>query len=166
MNNPFEENQTNIRPTFLTVLCILTLVWNALKFYSAVPNTFSPETIIENKEKSNEMVMDMFSKYMSEKDLEKVEESQAETNKMMEKDKLVMSGGVSLISSLLLILGAIWMWGLRKKGFLVYIVGNVIGILAPLIIFGGTIGWGFSLMSLIASAIFTGLYAMNMKYLS
>ncbi len=166
MQNPFEENQGSARPTFLTILCILTLVWNAYKFYGAIPNTFSPETVMANKEQASEMMMDMFSKYMSEKDLEQVEKSQEETAKMFEKDNLVLSGGISLISSLLLILGAVWMWGLRKKGFWVYIAGNIVGILAPIIIFGGQIGWSVGIMSLIASAIFTGLYAMNLKYLS
>ncbi|WP_435356892.1 hypothetical protein [Emticicia sp. SJ17W-69] len=166
MQNPFEENQGSVRPTFLTILCILTLVWNAYKFYGAIPNTFTPEKVIANKEQANEMITDMFSKYMSEKDLEKIEESQAETAKLFEERNLVVSGGMSLISSLLLILGAIWMWGLRKKGFWVYIAGNAVGILAPIIIFGGQIGWSVGIMSFIASAIFTGLYAANLKFLS
>jgi hypothetical protein len=166
MQNPFEEKQTSVRPTFLTVLCILTLSWNAYKFYGAIPNTFSPETVMANKEQANELMTDMLSKYVSEKDLDKIEETQVETAKMFEKDKLVTSGGVSLISSLLLILGAIWMWGLQKRGFWVYIAGNVVGILAPIIIFGGSIGWSVAFMSLIAAGIFTGLYAANLKFLS
>ncbi|CAH0996314.1 hypothetical protein EMA8858_02445 [Emticicia aquatica] len=166
MQNPFEENQTPIRPTFLTVLCILTLTWNAYKFYGAIPNTFTPEKVMESKEQANEMITEMLSKYMKEEDLEKVEESQAETAKMFEKDNLVLSGGISLISSLLLILGAIWMWGLRKKGFWVYLAGNAVGVLAPIIIFGGQIGWSIGIMSFIASAIFVGLYTLNLKYLS
>ena len=166
MQNPFDENQTPVRPTFLTILCILTLVWNAIKFYNATDSAFSPEKVIASKEQSNEMMIDMFSKYMKDEDLEKIEESQAEANKMLEKDNLVLSGGISLISALLLILGAIWMWGLQKRGFWVYIAGNIIGILAPIIIFGGQIGWSVGIMSLIASAIFTGLYAINLKYLA
>ena len=166
MQNPFEENQTSVRPTFLTVLCVLTLVWNAYKFYGAIPNTFTPEKVMANKEQANEMITEMLSKYMSDKDLEKIEESQAETAKLFEERNLVLSGGMSLISSLLLMLGAIWMWGLRKKGFWVYIAGNIVGILAPIIIFGGQIGWSVGVMSFIASAIFTGLYAVNLKFLS
>ena len=42
MQNPFEENQTSVRPMFLTILCVLTLVWNAYKFYGAIPNIFTP----------------------------------------------------------------------------------------------------------------------------
>lgn len=166
MQNPFEENQTPVRPTFLTILCVLTLVWNAYKFYGAIPNTFTPEKVMANKEQANEMITEMLSKYMSDKDLEKIEESQAETTKLFEERNLVVSGGMSLISSLLLMLGAIWMWGLRKKGFWVYIAGNIVGILAPILIFGGQIGWTVGVMSFIASAIFTGLYAVNLKFIS
>lgn len=166
MQNPFDENQNSVRPTFLTVLCILTLVWNAYKFYGAIPNTFTPEKVMANKEQTNEMMTDMLSKYMSQADLEKIEESQIEAAKLFEERNLVISGGMSLISSLLLILGAIWMWGLRKKGFWVYIAGNIVGVLAPIIIFGGQIGWSVGFMSLIAAAIFTGLYAVNLKFLT
>ncbi len=166
MKNPFEENQVAVRPTFLTVLCILTIIWNAFKFYSAIPNTFTPEKIIESKEQSNEMVMEMFSKYMSENDLEQIEKSQEMLGQYFDRNNLVLSGGINLISCLLLILGAVWMWELRKKGFWVYLAGNVIGILAPILIFGGSIGWTFGIMSLIASAIFTSLYSANFRYLS
>lgn len=166
MQNPFEENQTSVRPMFLTILCVLTLVWNAYKFYGAIPNIFTPDKVIESKEQANEMVMDMFSKYMSEKDLEKIEESQEEANKLIQKDTLVTSGVMSLISSILLILGAIWMWGLSKKGFWVYLAGNAIGIIAPIFIMGGAAGWGIGVMALINAAIFSGLYAMNLKFLS
>jgi hypothetical protein len=31
---------------------------------------------------------------------------------------------------------------------------------------GGAIGWGVGIMSLINAAIFSGLYAMNLKFLS
>ncbi|MDZ7933998.1 MAG: hypothetical protein U5M51_03295, partial [Emticicia sp.] len=119
-----------------------------------------------SKEQANEMVMDMFSKYMSEKDLEKIEESQEEANKLIQKDTLVTSGVITLISSILLILGAIWMWGLRKKGFWVYIAGNAIGVIAPIVIMGGTAGWGIGIMALINAAIFSGLYYTNLKFLS
>ena len=164
MENPFDENRTSIRPTFLTILCVLTLVWNAYKFYGAIPNTFTPEKIIASKEQANELIVDMFSKYnIPENEIEKIDEMQAN---LYNEKKLVMSGVGSFISSILLILGAVWMWSLRKKGFWVYIAGNIVGILAPIIIFGGQIGWTFGIMSLVASAIFTGLYAVNLKFLS
>ena len=166
MLNPFDDNTTTLRPTFLTILCVLTFAWNAYKFYGAFPNVFTPEKVMANKEQANEMMMEMMSKYMSEKDLEKVEETQTETNKLFEEKNLLASGIASIISSVLLILGAIWMWGLRKKGFYVYIAGNVVGILAPIIIFGGQIGWAMGILSLIVSALFTGLYAMHLKYFS
>jgi hypothetical protein len=166
MQNPFDENQSSARPTFLTVLCILTFAWNAYKFYGGIPNTFTPEKVMANKEKANEMMTDMFSKYMSEKDLEQIEKSQEATAQLFEERNLVLSGGMTMISSLLLLLGAFWMWNLQKRGFWVYLAGNAVGILAPIFIVGGQIGWTFGIVSFIASAIFTGLYAMNLKYLA
>jgi len=166
MQNPFEENTVSVRPTLLTILCILTFLWNAYKFYGAVPNVFTPEKVVASKEQANEMMMDWMSKYMSEKDLEQVEESQKETNKMFDEQILLITGIVSIVSSVLLILGGIWMWGLRKKGFFVYVAGNALGVIAPIVIMGGQIGWAIGIMSLINAVLFTGLYAMHLKYFS
>ncbi|RFS17517.1 hypothetical protein [Emticicia sp. C21] len=166
MQNPFEENTVPVRPTFLTILCVLTFLWNAYKFYGAIPNVFTPEKVAASKEQANEMMVDMMSKYLSDKELEQVEKSQEETDKLFSEKNLVTAGVVTLISAALLILGGIWMWGLQKKGFYVYIAGNVIGVLAPIIILGGTIGWSIGIASLISSALFTGLYAMHLKYFS
>src|SRR6218665_2505939 len=134
MQNPFEENTGTIRPTFLTILCMLTFLWNAYKFYGAIPSVFTPEKVAASKEQANEMMIDMMSKYLSDKDLEEVEKSQQETDKLFDEKRLISGGIASIISSALLILGGIWMWGLRKKGLLVYIAGNTIGVLAPIII--------------------------------
>lgn len=166
MQNPFEENTVPVRPTFLTILCVLTFLWNAYKFYGAIPSVFTPEKVAASKEQANEMMIDMMSKYLSDKDLEEVEKNQQQMDKVFSEKNLVTAGVISIISAALLILGGVWMWGLRKKGFYVYIVGNAIGVLAPIIILGGTIGWSIGIASLISSAIFTGLYAMHLKYFS
>jgi hypothetical protein len=166
MQNPFEENTVPVRPTFLTILCVLTFLWNAYKFYGAIPNVFTPEKVAASKEQANEMMADIMSKYLSDKELEEVEKSQHETDKLFSEKNLVTTGVASIISAVLLILGGVWMWGLRKKGFYVYIAGNAIGVLAPIIIIGGTIGWSIGIASLINAALFTGLYAMHLKYFS
>lgn len=166
MQNPFEENTTPSRPTFLTILCILTFLWSAWKAYEAIPRVFYPERVAATQEQANEMVMEMMSKYFSGEDLEKIEENQKETAKMFQEKTLVASGIVTILSSALLILGGIWMWGLRKKGFYVYIAGNAIGVLAPIILLGGMIGWSIGIASLINAALFTALYATNLKHLS
>lgn len=166
MQNPFEENTVPMRPTFLNILCILTFLWSAWKFYDAIPRVFNPEKVVATQEQANEMVMEMMSKYFSEKDLEKIEENQKETAKIFEVKTLVASGIAAILSSALLILGAIWMWGLRKKGFYVYIAGNAVGVLAPIILAGGMIGWTIGIAALVNAVIFTALYATNLKYLS
>lgn len=166
MQNPFEENSVPLRPTFLTILCVLTFLWNAYKFYDAIPRIFTPEKVMATQEQANEIMMDMMSKYMSEKDLEKMEEGQKETSKLFEENNLIAAGVASFISSALLILGGIWMWGLRKKGFYVYIAGNAVGVLAPIIILGGTIGWSIGIASLLNAAFFSSLYAIHLKYFS
>jgi hypothetical protein len=145
---------------------MLTFLWNAYKFYGAIPSVFTPEKVAASKEQANEMMVDMMSKYLSDKDLEQVEKSQQETDKLFSEKNLMTSGIITIISAVLLILGGIWMWGLRKKGFYVYIAGNAIGVLAPIFLLGGMIGWSIGIASLINAALFTGLYSLHLKYFS
>ncbi|GAB3506221.1 hypothetical protein [Emticicia fontis] len=166
MQNPFEENAAPMRPVLLTILCMLTFLWNAYKFYGAIPSVLTPEKVAASKEQANEMMIDMMSKYLSGKELEEVEKNQPDMDKLFDEKRLATSGVASIISAALLVLGGIWMWGLRKKGFYVYIAGNAIGVIAPIIIFGGTMGWWIGIFSLINAAIFTGLYGIHLKYLS
>lgn len=166
MQNPFEENTAPVRTTFLTILCILTFIWNAVQLYTGIRRVFMPEAIMAEKEQSNEMMMDIMSKYMSASDLEKFEESRGQMDAMFEKKQLITGGVANLVSGMLLILGGIWMWGLRKKGFYVYLAGNAVGVLAPIILLGGSMGWSIGIFSLINAALFSGLYALHLKSFS
>ncbi len=154
-----------MRSTFLTVLCVLTFVWNSYKIYSSASNYKNSETMSENMVPIMEQVQEQMAQDFTE-------EQEAEMDKMMVgmKEKfnasnIKTSSVLTLISALLLILGGIWMWDLKKKGFWVYIAGNAIGIIAPAIIFGGIVGTSIAVMSAILAAIFIGLYATNLKSL-
>lgn len=72
----------------------------------------------------------------------------------------------SILASILTLLGAIMMWKLRKIGFWVYVLGTVIGIVAPLLIFpGNIIAVVFSVALSLIGIIFIVLYAINKKQL-
>jgi len=72
----------------------------------------------------------------------------------------------SILSSILTILGAILMWKLRKIGFWIYVLGAVIGVVAPVIIFSGNIiAVILSIGLAFFGALFVVLYAINKKQL-
>jgi len=72
----------------------------------------------------------------------------------------------SILASILTLLGAIMMWKLRKIGFWIYVLGTVIGIVAPLIIYSGNLLGAISAIGIgFFGILFVVLYAINKKQL-
>lgn len=156
------------RPTFLTVLCILTFVVSGYHLIMAViglftSNSFDPD---QWQDISNQM-----GEAMSGAD----SASQEMAARMMDALSSMMQAGIAnavtlgitaILASALSILGAYWMFQLKKIGYYTYIVAKVVGIIIPLFIFGFNIltlmMYGF--IALIA-VLFIVLYGINRKYM-
>lgn len=166
MQNPFEETTVPLRPTFLTILCSLTLIWNFIGFYNGAKKIMTAEAIASRKEEVESMFEEMMSKYTPNDNSSQAEQMQASLSMMFEEKNIIDAGIANVLSSGLLILGGLWMWRLRKLGFYVYVGGNIVGVLAPIILMVGPIAWGIGIMSLVNAALFTGLYSIHLKYFS
>ena len=156
------------RPTFLTVLCILTFVVSGYHIIMAVIDLFSSKSFdpAQWQDISNQMAEAMSGADSS---------SQEVANQMMEALSSMMQAGIdnaltlgitALVASGLSILGAYWMFNLKKIGYYTYIAAKVIGIIIPLIIFGVNIltimMYGF--ITVIA-VLFIVLYGIHRKYM-
>lgn len=73
----------------------------------------------------------------------------------------------SLISNLLTMIGAFLMLRLKKNGLRLYILGCIIAVVAPLLVFGSDniMGFSLALMAGLSGALFILLYALKMKYM-
>jgi hypothetical protein len=72
----------------------------------------------------------------------------------------------SILAAILTLIGAIMMWNLRKIGFWIYVLGTVIGIVAPLIIYSGNLIGAISSIGIgFFGVLFVVLYAINKKQL-
>jgi hypothetical protein len=156
------------RPTFITVLCILTfigsgwgLIGGAIQYFSAEKQALSMSI---TKEKAST-------------DIEKSGKNDAGTQ-MAEKmvnsmtsaftaENLKKTGIASIIGALFCLAGAFLMWQLKKNGFYLYIAGTLIGIISPFIIYGTN-----NFMSIITSVmvgfvgiVFVILYGVNLKHM-
>ena len=124
------------RPTFLTVLCILTFIGSGLGIFNGITTAFMSTAL---------------GGIMSEFSI-------AENVKIF--------GIATIVASIITLLGAFMMWGLRKMGFWVYVIGVAISIGTPLVIYGGNLMGAFSAIGIgFISIIFIILYGVNRKHL-
>ncbi len=152
----------NIRPTFLTVLCILTFIGSGWSIYSGINNYYTADVsyglVNEQFERVQEEIGDQEGAEMAGKLLQSIGDS-------MTPEKIKDNGIATAITSLITLIGAILMWGLRKTGFYVYVIGALAAIIAPITIFGGFTGAIASGGAAFAGILFIILYALNLKHL-
>lgn len=116
------------RPTFLTVLCILTFIGAGLGIISGILMIAGSGALAA---------------YVG----------------------AAAGGGVvysilSLLASAACFFGALQMWKLKSQGFMIYVAGQAIAIIATIIFVG------FYIMGLVFPVLFVVLYNMNRKHLT
>ena len=159
MENPFEEKQMK-RPTFLTVLCILTFIgsgWGILSELFSLITAGMMNQSVQMDQLADSGVSSSFLSGLLSSSQEVIQAS------MMYRTQIAVCG---LILSVISLIGAVLMFRLKRIGFYFYTAAQVLMLgITPIFI-------GFSLItitSLIFSAIFALLfiilYAVNLKYM-
>ena len=154
------------RPTFLTVLCILTFIGSGWAIFSGVSSYLTADTTADI---ARAAMQDAQDKMQSADDsgTKIAEKMLSGVSDVLKPENLKKSALFSIIASVFTLVGAILMFQLKKTGFWIYVAGIVITIVAPAIIFGA--GNLVSMMSTIGSAfigiVFIVLYALNLKHL-
>ncbi len=169
MDNLNSPNNQIIRPRFLTFLCYLTLFgssWSIMQSFSTLGN---PEQIsIEFSKSFQELQSQLETTFKKDpKTSAQVElmisnVADANTSSNMRDNSIF-----SLISNLLTMIGAMFMLRLKRNGFRFYVLGTLIGIVSPLVVFGATnlLGFSYAFYLSFIGAIFITLYAFKLKYM-
>jgi hypothetical protein len=159
--------ETNLRPTLLTVLCVLTFIFSGFGIFSAITNYTSADTTAGITKDAIEEAKD---KIEGEA---KNEKGAAFVGKIMDTvtagitvQNIKNNSIASLIANILTLIGAVLMWGLNKKGYWLYIIGIAVAIITPMLIYGGWIGIASSGLMAIFGVLFCVLYGMNLKLMS
>ncbi|MBC7887657.1 MAG: hypothetical protein H7Z13_07190 [Ferruginibacter sp.] len=156
------------RPTFITVLCILTfigsgwgLIGGAIQYFSAEKQA---QAMTFTKEKASTDIQKMDNKDEGSKMAEKMVNSMTSAFTV---ENLKKAGLAAILAAVFCLGGALMMWKLKKTGYYLYIVGTLVGIASPFIIYGSS-----NIMSIISSVlvgfigvIFVILYGVNLKYM-
>lgn len=165
---PTEVTVKPARPTFLTVLCILTFIGSGWGIVSGFTSYMSANVTSELTRASMQDAQDQISSAgdsnagtrMAEKMLSGVGDA-------LKPENIKKSAIFSIIAAVFTLLGGILMFQLKKVGFWVYVLGTAISIAGPLIVFGAG---NFISMAATAGAAFIGvifvvLYGLNLKHL-
>ena len=164
-----EEINQHKRPTFLTVLCILTFVGSGFGIITGLIS-FTGINDIEDSFRSAQMRSDPLGQaILDDLDLAAMQKTQTWANIL------------SLLASVLCLAGALVMWRLKKFGFVLYVAGHAATIFGTYIAIGmmkkmgeimpadapkgimETIGAAMMVVTVILSIGFIIMYGVNLK---
>lgn len=163
MDNVLETYEPEIpqRPTFLTVLCILTFIgsgWGLFSNFFAYQN--AEEQSVKMHQSINQNKGDKKGDEISTKLMEGLETTFTPEN--------IRKGAIgAMASAVFCLLGAFMMWKLKRTGYYVYILGALVGIVVPFLIFGteNIIAISMSVITGFFGLLFIVLYGLNLKSL-
>lgn len=158
------------RPQFLTVICVLTFIMCGLSFlggiWSLIQNT--PEHMAESIEQMRTISPQM------------ADQMESQMMEMQESTYAQISPYLNFVFILLSFLGAFMMWKLKKKGFYVYLAGELLPYVG--LIFSGkqaiammgaagggvaqTAGIVMFVFMFIFDAAFFVMYGLNLKHMN
>ena len=163
----FANQQESKRPTFIAVICILSFVLNGFSFVNnmSVFNEPSKEETI--------LLTEMQQQQASITKANADEATKQQLTQMLGAFTATITTAMvkkmslfSVIAAITCLIGTSLMWRMKKSGFHFFIVGTLVGILAPFILFGGN---GLSLLiAAIMSIIWLillSLFAVNLKFM-
>ncbi len=151
-------------PGGLNVLTILTFIWCAIQFGSSVWSFFSAKTSFENKDKVLEqMNSDAMPKWAKSMMGNPAHFEQIVTKSYENRIPIVL---LSLVAVALCFIGALQMRKLKKQGFILYAIGELLPFLTLLLFIGAFSfsGVGFYVIAFFA-LLFIFLYYLQQKNL-
>ncbi|MBL7766060.1 MAG: hypothetical protein JNJ58_08210 [Chitinophagaceae bacterium] len=150
-----QEHDPKKLPSMLNVLTILTYIGCAFGFLGGIYNYF---TVCKSAEMIENMDMDASGK------LGKMMASASELiNKQCDNKLIIMI--VTLLGAALCFYGAMQMRQMKKSGFMIYAVGELIVPIIFIVLLGSGAMGGMMLVGMIVPIVFIALYASQRKYL-
>lgn len=170
------ESEPEKRSSFLTWLCILTFIgigWAILSCIWSYSTANKTATMFsQNKIGREDSALRIDSTYRKDTAGIVIHENhspfegkmKASLSKILNEDNIRKAAIGGLIAALLTLSGALLMWQLNRKGFYLYILGVIFGIIVPFYLYGNDfVAIGISSFTNFFGLIFIALYALNLK---
>lgn len=155
------------RPTFLTVLCILTFIGSGWGIVSNIGTYITANATAGAVQAAMDDAKDNIQNEESNAGTQMAEKMLSGVSDMMRPENIKKNALFAIVASVFTLLGGILMFGLKKTGYWVYILGTLIGIVGPFVAYGGGNLITIASSSAIAfvGILFVVLYGLNFKYL-
>lgn len=154
------------RPLMLTILCIVSIVFNIWSFAGGADSAFSDRSKVQLKDAREKMEASM--SQLNEAGVKGVARMLESAVEMAERSVLYAKplGYSSMALAVIGIIGVVLMWRLRRIGFWFYVFSSIAGLVVPLVLVGGgaaaMVGIG---VAGLVSVAFIVMYAINLKYM-
>jgi hypothetical protein len=170
------ESEPEPRPTFLTVLCILTFIGSGWGIISAIWSYTTADEIVKVVHVQRLDTSNDSTRAVDSARLERNKNSNGymigrklrmATEKMMTVENIHKKSIGDLIAGLFTLAGAILMWFQRRNGFYLYIAGVLIGIALPFYLYGNDLlTVGIASFGAFFGLLLIVLYALNLKWMN
>jgi hypothetical protein len=153
------------RPTFVTVLGILGFIGVGWGIVAGVIQMLAGMAY----NAVSGAVSDVATENLS--NVEGGSEAMTEFSNQMESANALLAnqttlGIVAIVASLICLLGIIWMWGLKKKGYYVYMVCEIAPVIATIALTGFSFAGAMAMVGMIFPILFIILWGLNLKHMS
>jgi flagellar biogenesis protein FliO len=148
-----QEPAKKERPTFLTVLCILSFIGVGIVVISSLVGLLAG--------KAGSMIMEAAE---SVEGMQDIPEMEPVSNAVRYASTL---SAINLICALIVLVGVIMMWNLKKLGYYIYVPAEIAPVIFGFILIGGGMFGGlFAALSAIFPILFIILYGLNVKHMT
>ncbi len=147
------------RPTFLTVLCILSFIGVAFALIGGIMNYFTYSALATSG--------DMFGGLKTEAGQDMNNAMNSMANALgMDYGKMATVAMIQAVLNIPIFIGVMMMWKQKKAGFWIYSIFEIAQPILPLVMGLGLVGGIMATVGLIFSIVFIILYGVNLKHMS
>ncbi len=160
--NFFDENAPKKLPSGLNVLTILTFIGCAIALLGGIWQFISADKSVQQLEAAMSdpnmaQMPDFMKSMMSEEALAMAKKQAANKVPLL---------AINLIATVLCFVGALQMRKLKKQGYLLYVVGELLPLVGMALFLGMASFKGFGLAAVALTLLFVILYTVNRKHLT
>lgn len=162
--------ETKKRPAFITVLGILSFIGVGWQIISGII-TMGAGAVASSVTNAGSSYAEDLSNVEGMENVEGMNQAMSGLSEAVEAanrlaQNATLLGIINIVAALVCLLGVIWMWKLMKKGFYVYVIGELAAPIATLVLVGFGLGGFMATLGFIFPIIFIILYGINLKHMS